>query len=630
MSLFAELKRRNVLRVAVAYIVAGWLLAQVLEIAVNTFEAPAWVMKILVTVFALGIVPVLVVSWIYQMTPEGLRRDSKVTDDESVTAYTARKLDIAVILLLVTAIGMFAADRLIGERAVVSQQEVVVVPLAGDAVGAVEISSIAVLPFTDLSPGGDQAYFADGIAEEILNLLAKNGELRVVARTSAFKFRGEDVDLREVGDALNANRILEGSVRTAGTRVRITAQLIDAETNLHIWSETYDRELTDIFAVQDDIAGAIATALGAHLGIAAAATESLESPPASPNVGAYRLYLQGRQALARRDEPGQLAEGIRLLEQAIDADPNLVAAHGALSIAYALSGIWIPGITLQAGIDNTLAQAERTLALDSENVDALIARGHVLASLLLRFAEAEADFQRALALSPNHHMAINLAGDFYQLTGDRERALYYDTLAVELDPLDSVMIADLAITQGFDMNWQASLRNARSAQALQPLNRVAAQREIPALVHLGRFDEARERTRLLIDDGVMGVISPIALEFWIAVATGDPDEIARRLEAVQAAAARFGWDPVNRAWIAYWAGDLEACAGLIQQAMDSGIDSWIFFDFSLSLPGELAAAGIELEYPLRFTELMDRREASPWSHRPRREALLALYGGRAN
>jgi TolB-like protein len=290
MSLFAELKRRNVVRVAIAYVVLSWLLLQVADTLGDTLALPEWTGRMVVLLIAIGFIPALIFSWVYELTPEGIKKESEIDRSNSITTTTGRKLDIAVLVMLVAVVALYFVDPRQPTQPVnpASQPATDLTPTASTS----KPSAIAVLPFLDLSPDNDQGYFADGIAEEILNLLARNPDLRVIARTSAFKFRGEDHDLREVGQALNANRILEGSVRTAGSRVRITAQLIDSESNLHLWSETYDRELTDIFAVQDEIARSISDALGVHLGVSLASASTII-------VDAYHLYLQGKKAFAK-------------------------------------------------------------------------------------------------------------------------------------------------------------------------------------------------------------------------------------------------------------------------------------------------------------------------------------------
>src|SRR3990170_1555732 len=259
MSLFEELKRRNVFRVGIAYVITAWLVAQIADLVLDNIESPAWVMQTLMLVLALGFPFALLFAWAFELTPEGIRKEKDVDRSQSITHETGRKLDYAIIAFLMLALGYFAWDKFApgGESApatTVTEEEP---PDTG--------KSIAVLPFVNMSDDAGNEYFSDGISEEILNALAKVPELQVAGRTSSFAFKGLNQDLRQIGSALNVSHILEGSVRKAGKRVRITAQLIKAADGYHVWSDTYDRELDDVFAIQDEISAAILQQLKAKL-----------------------------------------------------------------------------------------------------------------------------------------------------------------------------------------------------------------------------------------------------------------------------------------------------------------------------------------------------------------------------
>ena len=303
MSVIAELKRRNVFRVAALYLVAAWVLLQVGDLLFGLLGLPAWSNKLLFAGLVLGFVPALIFSWVYELTPEGLKREHEIERNASITAATARKLDLIVVGLLVIAIVVVAVERFIPRTAPI--------PAATDAASGASSAeapvqaaakSIAVLPFADMSSGKDQEYFADGLSEELLNLLAKLPELRVIGRTSSFQFKGRNEDLRVIGEKLNVAHILEGSVRKSGEKVRITAQLIRAADGSHLWSETYDRTLDDIFVVQDDIAGEVVKAL--KLTLLGTALTTRSKPQDSE---AYNLALQGRFFLERRGRRGPRA-----------------------------------------------------------------------------------------------------------------------------------------------------------------------------------------------------------------------------------------------------------------------------------------------------------------------------------
>ena len=274
--LFDELKRRNVIRVAVAYLVAAWLVLQVADLVLENTAAPDWVMQVFMLLFALGFPLVLIFSWAYELTPEGLKREKEVDRTRSVTHQTGKKLNQITIGLLVVVVLVVAAERLLMPHSGVSTP-------ATETAGTPD-RSIAVLAFEDLSQDGDQEYFADGLSEELLNVLAQNPELQVAGRTSSFAFKGQNKDLREIGELLNVAHILEGSVRKAGNRIRVTAQLINAEDGYHLFSESYDRDLTDLFAVQDELAARISEALHTELIGTASVQEVTES-----EIAAYDL-----------------------------------------------------------------------------------------------------------------------------------------------------------------------------------------------------------------------------------------------------------------------------------------------------------------------------------------------------
>jgi TolB-like protein/Flp pilus assembly protein TadD len=485
------------------------------------------------------------------------------------------------------------------------------------------VSAIAVLPFVDLSPEGDQAYFADGIAEEILNILAQYPELRVVARTSAFKFRGEDFDLREVGKALNANRIIEGSVRTAGTRVRITAQLIDSDTNLHLWSETFDRELTDIFALQDEIAEAISSALGVRLGVSQATPEEAVARNVT-DADAYHLYLQGRKALAERAIPGRLAEAITLLEQSVAADPELDAAYGSLTLAHALTP-WYQLATGDEAIRNALVSADKALSLNPDSFDALLGKGYALAVHGMKIAEGEALMLLALQLRPNDLTANNLTGDLYRFTGERDLALKYDGLAAELDPLDAIQQADLAWTLIEDSNWEQALIHARRGTALEPRNHYSPQAEVWCLIFLGELDSAEARLDEVLEVGSYLLGAGDVDRTMLAIARGDDELLPELVMKARASIDEHGWGHIAHANLSNVIGDLEGVASHLQAAMDGGSRNFMLdYSWSFGVVDELAQAGHEMEYPARSQELLERIRVSPWSAQRLHQQLVNI------
>ncbi len=332
MTFFKELKRRNVLRVGAAYIVAAWLIVQVVETLFPIYGLSDAAIRLVVAFVAIGLLPVVVLAWAFELTPEGLKKDKDVDRSQSISLQTGKNLDRTVMVVLALALGYFGFDKFVLSPERQAAELVTATEIAhreGRTEALVESygdKSIAVLPFVTMSPDPDQAFFADGIAEELLNLLAKIPELRVTSRSSSFMFRGDALDLPKVAAKLNVAHLLEGSVRKAGNQVRITVQLIDAKSDTHLWSETYDRPLDDIFAIQDEVAEHVVEQLRLTL--------LGELPKAQPlNLDAYALVLEARQIilLQRKDEFSKAEE---LLKEALRIDPGYIDALVQLQSVY--------------------------------------------------------------------------------------------------------------------------------------------------------------------------------------------------------------------------------------------------------------------------------------------------------
>jgi TolB-like protein len=416
-SFFSELRRRNVVKVGAAYVIVAWLIAQVAELALDSFEAPGWVMKTLLLLMALGLPLVLVFAWAFELTPEGIKREADVERDESVTDQTGRKLIYVII-----------------GAAVLAGAVIVLLPQGADeppplaSADAVDDHSVAILPFVNMSSDPEQEYFSDGITEEIINAVVKIPNVSVPARTSVFAYRDHRGDIREIGSSLGVAHVLEGSVRSQGDAVRITAQLIKVDDGFHLWSETFDRKLENIFAVQEEIAGAIAQALVGELG-----TGVETVPNQTRNMAAYDTYLQGRAALRKRDP-----ETVDLLEQATTADPGFAPAWAALAIAY-------QSITEDDNL--AIETARKALALDPDNVDALNAMGAALRRMR-RWLEAEPYFDKALAIDPNSAELLEDYAEFLMYVGRTDEALTITRRGMDIDsrlrPLEYAHIDALA------------------------------------------------------------------------------------------------------------------------------------------------------------------------------------------
>jgi TolB-like protein len=426
---FAELKRRNVFRVAVAYLVAAWLLLQVADIVLDNINAPDWVIQVFMLALVVGLPVALIFAWAFEMTPEGIKREKDVDRSQSITQHTGRKLDRVIIGILALAVVVLVIDRVRHAQ----QDET---PVATDTAEAQPVSaapSIAVLPFVNMSSDPEQEYFSDGISEEILNSLAKVKELKVAGRTSSFAFKGQNQDLRQIGDTLGVEHILEGSVRKAGATVRITAQLIQVDDGFHLWSETYDRELTDVFAIQDEIAKAILEQLKAHL-VGVEVTSTLASTERTDSE-VYDLYLLARQRIYERKGPSLLAAA-DLLDRAIARDPQYAPAYAQRGITELLLSEDSYGTLPRA---QAWAQAklylDKALQLDPEVAEAWAGLGLYHVNRPGDNSQAIENLEKALAINPNLIDASNWLQNAYSNVGDRRRALQILEQMVDRDPL---------------------------------------------------------------------------------------------------------------------------------------------------------------------------------------------------
>jgi TolB-like protein len=399
MSLFEELKRRNVIRIAVLYAVSSWVLLQLADVLSSLLNVPEFVGSIVVMLLMLGFFPALIFAWVYEMTPEGLKREVDVDRSQSQTPATGKKINTVIIVLLVIAIGGLIADRLIPETSVAEDPVLAESPEAPEA--SVDDLSIAVLPFADLSPAGDQEYFSDGIAEEILNVLVRIEDLKVASRTTSWGFKGQEaLGIPFMAEKMNVRHVLEGSVRKSGDTVRITAQLIDADTDLHLWSETYDRTLTaeSVFEVQDDIAKSIVEQLGIIMDADAVA---LSHDADTGNIDAYELYLEAWQLFVERRS---VPRAIGLFEQAVATDPSFARAWSGLAAIYNVAPGW--GVVDRDYLTLAREAAEKAIELNPElSLPYAVLGMNVAVDWPSDFEQAIALFDKALARNPRNTTA---------------------------------------------------------------------------------------------------------------------------------------------------------------------------------------------------------------------------------
>ena len=440
MSLYHELKRRNVFRVAIAYLAGSWLLVEVAETIFPLFGFDDTPARILVIVLAIGFPIFLLFSWVFEITPEGLKKEKDIDRAASVTHKTGKQLDHIIIVLLALALGYFAFDKfildpvedaeLVEETAQQVRSEVLV-----ESYGE---KSIAVLPFVNMSPDPEQEYFSDGISEELLNLLAQIPELRVISRSSAFSFKGKDVPIPTVAEQLKVAHVLEGSVRTSGNRVRITAQLVEARSDSHLWSESYDRELDDIFAVQDEIAAAISDALKVTLMPDA---EKVMQPTIRETAkpAAYDAYLQARELVHLRGKEN-LEQAVSHLERSLRLDNDFAPAHAQLAIATTLlvdHPAAYGALSLEEVRRRALPHLDRAQALEPNSAEAYGGR-----ALLAHFSSdlnSTIEYARkALASNPSNVDAMNWLYSGLIALGRYEEADATLEQILEIDPLTIV------------------------------------------------------------------------------------------------------------------------------------------------------------------------------------------------
>jgi TolB-like protein len=387
---FAELRRRHVFRVALAYLVVAWLVLQVVNVLAPLLDVPLWVSKSILLFLIAGFPVALVLAWAFELTPEGVKRaeDADAAAPAPTAASTGRKLDFVIIGALVLALGYFGWDQYYD---VAPSQPAV---QSGPSTAAADMPSIAVLPFVNLSSDPEQEYFSDGLSEELLNQLAQIPGLSVTGRTSAFVFKGHNEDLRAIGEKLGVANILEGSVRKSGNRLRITAQLVNAADGYHLWSEIYERELDDVFAIQEDVARAVTAALGVTLGVG----ETERVAGGTTNLEAYDKYLRAR-ALFYQSGPTELLRSIEIYREALALDPQFALAWYGLYTALGYSLVSVPRNSDEARKQMATASARIVaLAPDAWWTHAMRADQALLQH---RWSDAEAAASAALASAPS-------------------------------------------------------------------------------------------------------------------------------------------------------------------------------------------------------------------------------------
>ncbi|HLF30663.1 MAG TPA: hypothetical protein VI566_06490 [Xanthomonadales bacterium] len=464
MSLFNELKRRNVFRAGIAYAVLAWLVLQVADVILGNIAAPAWVFKTLLLFVAVGLPFVLFFAWAFELTPEGLKREHEVDRSQSITPKTGKKLDRMIIVVLLLALGYFAYDKFVlstgrdaalVEAALTANSEGGTIPQPPDEAD----HSIAVLPFVNMSEDASNEYFSDGLSEELLNLLARIPELRVAARTSSFSFKGQQMEIPEIAARLKVTHILEGSVRKAGKQVRVTAQLIKADDGFHLWSETYDRTLDNIFAVQDEISAAVVKALKVSLLGAAPLAEEI-------NPEAYSLFLQARYLSNRRSQE-DYAKSAQAYHQALEIAPDYAAAWAGLALV-TINQAGYGYIDFAPGVEQARAAAERAVSLDPGLAAGWASLARIQANYDWNWSAANNSAQKALQLAPANSEVLEQAAQLAASMGNSEQSAAYHKNALAIDPLNYSAINNLSSSYEYLDRLDDAERTIRQLLKLSP------------------------------------------------------------------------------------------------------------------------------------------------------------------
>ena len=474
-----EIKRRNVFKVVIVYLIVGWMAMQIVDVMADPLNLPEWFGSTVAMLLIIGLPFAIIFAWAFELTPEGIKREKDVDRSESIAPQTGQSLTRIALVALCLAVSILLLDKFVLNDA----------PQVPPAAETEVRPTIAVLPFVNMSDNKNNEYFADGLSEEMLNLLAKIPRLHVAGRTSSFQFKDKTEDLRTIGQKLNVANVLEGSVRMSGSQIRITAQLIDAENGYHLWSESYDRELTDIFAIQDEIAKNVVAAMKVTL----LGDETPTAARGTDNVDAYNLFMQG-QFFLHNTNAENLQKALAAFQQAVDLDPSFSRAYVGLGQA---TQLYVGGVTGNSTDDfvrdfGKIAEyAEKAEAIDPNNADALILRAIVATQSTWDFATSVELLKEARRMEPNNNTAKAWLGNGYLFLGDTEKARELVGQALEIDPLALNWLrtyADIFAVQG---DFETAREHYGRALALSPDSVRFNSRIARTYLMEGRPDDAR-------------------------------------------------------------------------------------------------------------------------------------------
>lgn len=559
---FSELKRRNVIRAAGLYLVGAWLLVQVASTVLPMFGAPDWLPRSIVILLAIGFIPALIFSWVFEMTQQGLKRDEDVRPEESIAPQTARRMNLMIIAVLALALCYFAVDKFVLEprQAAAPNQ----------SSSAISAKSIAVLPFENLSEDKNNAFFAEGVQDEILTRLAKVADLKVISRTSTQHFKSSPGNLPQIARQLGVAHILEGSVQKANDQVRVNVQLINALTDAHLWADTYDRKLTDIFAVETEIAKTIAETLRAKL-TGSEETSIAKKPTANPE--AYELYLKGRFFWSKRGAVN-LRKAIDYFQQAIEKDPNYALAYAGLAQAWLV----LPGHSGGAPRDclpQAEAAAKKALSLDDDLVDARATLADFKALYNYDFAGALAEFERVLQLHPNDATAHHwLANDVLAALGESERQIAEMKRALALDPLSLILNSNLGYAYHFAGRPDEAIAQLRKTLEIDGGFALARAALGQVLEVKGQIPEAMAEYQKAVALGTDP--NSLALLGRLSGMTGRKDEAIKILEQLKEKRQHGYFDAVPLAFVSLGLGDRDQALSYLEQGFQER-SSWLIY-----------------------------------------------------
>jgi len=474
---YNELKRRNVIKACLAYLVASWIVIQVISTVLPLIGAPVYIGKLILILLIIGFPFWLIFSWVYEITPDGIKRTVSVKPEESITPETSNRLNKLIIGGLAIAILLLLYNMYKGPEATLSETEKVTEsPVEND-------KSIAVLAFADMSPEKDQEYFSDGISEEILNLLAKIPDLKVVSRTSSFSYKGKEQNIKKIGEELQVGHVLEGSIRKSGNTFRITTQLINVSNGLHVWSETYDRDITDIFKIQDEIASKVTQQLKVTLLGDILTTKTV-------NTDAYNLFLQAKQ-LREQNSLESSKNALKLIKESIAIDSTYAPAWALLSNVIYDASFRHVIISFDKGLIEGKQAAKKAVSLDPNYVNGYVQLA-VFESYSWNFEVENELLEKAMLLDPHNPEVIKAKSNSALNFGHKDLAIELQKKTIELDPLNTLHYFNLGLYYWMNKDYAKAEANLNKYLLLSPNSSFGNNMMGQVLINMGHPEKALE------------------------------------------------------------------------------------------------------------------------------------------